>query len=150
LQPTSPISGIVLTPRLPDLAGSYVEAGALLLEVADVSVLRARIYLPEFDLRDVRAGDRVSLKMDSSFERLHSRVLEVAPSASGMEPGLAPVEGYKGLTGMDFYGVTALVPNADGQLRAGTSGTAKILITHRTLAGLAGKQIRDFVDRKIW
>jgi len=150
LQPTSPISGIVLTPRLPDLAGSYVEAGALLLEVADVSVLRARIYLPEFDLRDVRAGDRVSLKMDSSFERLHSRVLEVAPSASGMEPGLAAVEGYKGLTGMDFYGVTALVPNADGQLRAGTSGTAKILITHRTLAGLAGKQIRDFVDRKIW
>lgn len=150
LQPTSPISGVVLTPRLPDLAGSYVEAGALLLEVADVSVLRARIYLPEFDLRDVRAGDRVSLKMDSSFERLHSRVLEVAPSASGMEPGLAPVEGYKGLTGRDFYGVTALVPNADGQLRAGTSGTAKILIAHRTLAGLAGKQIRDFVDRKIW
>ena len=150
LQPTSPISGVVLTPRLPDLAGSYVEAGALLLEVADVSVLRARIYLPEFDLRDVRAGDRVSLKMDSSFERLQSRVLEVAPSASGMEPGLAPVEGYKGLTGMDFYGVTALVPNADGQLRAGTSGTAKILIAHRALAGLAGKQIRDFVDRKIW
>lgn len=150
LQPTSPISGVVLTPRLPDLAGSYVEAGALLLEVADVSVMRARIYLPEFDLRDVRAGDRVSLKMDSSFERLHSRVLEVAPSASGMEPGLAPVEGYKGLTGMDFYGVTAFVPNADGQLRAGTSGTAKILIAHRALAGLAGKQIRDFVDRKIW
>ena len=150
LQPTSPISGVVLTPRLPDLAGSYVEAGALLLEVADVSVMRARIYLPEFDLRDVRAGDRVSLKMDSSFERLQSRVLEVAPSASGMEPGLAPVEGYKGLTGMDFYGVTALVPNADGQLRAGTSGTAKILIAHRALAGLAGKQIRDFVDRKIW
>ena len=150
LQPTSPISGVVLTPRLPDLAGSYVEAGALLLEVADVSVLRARIYLPEFDLRDVRVGDRVSLKMDSSFERLHSRVLEVAPSASGMEPGLAPVEGYKGLTGRDFYGVTALVPNADGQLRAGASGTAKILIAHRSLAGLAGKQIRDFVDRKIW
>ncbi|MGA8212965.1 MAG: HlyD family efflux transporter periplasmic adaptor subunit [Candidatus Sulfotelmatobacter sp.] len=150
LQPLSPISGIVITPRLADLAGSSVEAGALLLEVADVSVLRARIYLPEFDLREVRAGDEVSLKMDSSFERLHSHVVEVAPLASGIEPGLAPVEGYKGLTGMDFYGVTALVPNPDGQLRAGLSGTAKILVAHRTLAGLAGKQVRDFVDRKIW
>jgi putative peptide zinc metalloprotease protein len=150
LQPLSPLSGIVITPRLADLAGSSVEAGALLLEVADVSVLRARIYLPEFDLREVRAGDHVSLKMDSSFERLHSHVVEVAPLASGIEPGLAPVEGYKGLTGLDFYGVTALVPNPDGQLRAGLSGTAKILIAHRALAALMGKQVRDFVDRKIW
>ncbi len=147
---TSPISGVVITPRLSDMAGSYVESGTLLLEVADVSVLRARIYLPEFDLRDVRAGETVSLKMDSSFARLHSRVVEVAPSASGMEPGLAPVEGYKGLTGVDFYGVTALIPNPDGQLRAGMSGTAKILIGRRSLVRLAAKHVRDFVDRKVW
>jgi putative peptide zinc metalloprotease protein len=150
LQIFSPISGVVITPRPLDLVGSYVDAGSLLLEVADVRVLRARIYLPEFDLRDVRAGERVSLKMDFSFEPLDSRVVEVAPSASLIEPGLVPVEGYKGLTGVDFYGVTALVPNADGRLRAGMSGTAKILIAHRALAGLAGKQVRDFVDRKLW
>jgi putative peptide zinc metalloprotease protein len=150
LQLSSPISGVVITPRPLDLAGSYVDAGSLLLEVADVRVLRARIYLPEFDLRDVRRGDRVSLKMDFSFEPLDSRVVEVAPSASRIEPGLVPVEGYKGLTGVDFYGVTALVPNTDGRLRAGMSGTAKILIAHRALAGLAGKQVRDFVDRKVW
>lgn len=150
LQPISPIFGVAITPRLPDLAGSYVEPGTLLLEVADVSILRARIYLPEFDLRDVRVGDRVSLKMDSSFGRLHSRVVEVAPAASSMEPGLAPVERYKGLAGMDFFGVTALLPNADGRLRAGMSGTAKILIARRTFAGLSWKQVRDFVERKIW
>jgi hypothetical protein len=67
-----------------------------------------------------------------------------------MEPGLVPFQGYKGLTGVDFYGVTALVPNAGGRMRAGMSGTAKILIARRTLAGMAGKQLRDFVDRKIW
>jgi len=150
LQLISPISGVVITPRLPDLARSYIEAGSLLLEVADVSVLRARIYLPEFDLRDVKAGDPVSLKLDSSFEPLHSRVLEVAPSASRIEPGLAPLEGYKGLTGVDFYGVTALLPNADGRFRAGTSGTAKIVVAHRALVSLTGKQVRDFIDRKIW
>ena len=150
LQLTSPISGVVVTPRPSELVGTYVEAGTLLLEMADVSVLRARIYLPEFDLRDVRAGNRVSLKMDSSFARLRSRVVEVAPAASRIEPGLAPVEGYKGLTGEDFYAVTALLPNADGRLKAGISGTAKILIAHRSLASLAGKQVRDFFGRKIW
>jgi putative peptide zinc metalloprotease protein len=150
LQLVSPISGVVITPRLSDLIGSYADSGSLLVEVADVSVLRARIYLPEFDLRDVKVGDRISLKMDSSFEPLHSRVVEVAPAASRIEPGLAPVEGYKGLTGVDFYGVTALVPNGDGRIRAGMSGTAKILIGHRSLARWAGKEARDFVDRKIW
>jgi putative peptide zinc metalloprotease protein len=150
LQPLSPISGVAITPRITDLAGSYVEAGALLLEIADVNVLRARIYVPEFDLRNVRAGDPVSLKMDSSFERLHSRVAEIAPSASTMEPGLTHAESYKGLTSLDFYGVTALVPNADGRLRIGMSGTAKILVARRTFAGLAWQQIRDFADRKIW
>jgi multidrug resistance efflux pump len=146
----SPISGVITTPAPADLIGSYVDAGSLLLEIADVNVLRARIYLPEFDLRDVKAGAYVSLKMDSSFERLHARVTEVAPSASRMEVGLVPTEGYKGLTGVDFYGVTALVPNADGRLRAGMSGTAKIRIARRTFVGWAGKQVRDFVDRKIW
>ncbi len=150
LQPVSPISGVAVTPRLPDLAGSFVDAGTLLLEVADVSVLRARIYLPEFNLQDVRAGEPVSLKMDSLFQRLHSRVAEVAPSASSMEPGLAPAESYKGLTGTDFFAVTALVPNSDDRLRVGMSGTAKILIAHRTFVGLAWQQVRDFAHRKVW
>lgn len=146
----SSISGIVITPRVSDLLGSNVDAGSLLLDVADVSVLRARIYLPEFDLRDLRVGDRVSLKMDSWLKPLRSEVAEIAPSASRMEAGLAPSEGYKGLTGVDFYGVTALVSNADSRLRPGMSGTAKILIARRSLAGFVGKELRDFVDRKFW
>ena len=67
-----------------------------------------------------------------------------------MEPGLVPAERYKGMMGTDFFGVTALVPNADGRLRAGMSGTAKILIARRTFVGLAWQQVRDFVSRKIW
>jgi putative peptide zinc metalloprotease protein len=146
----SSISGVVITPRVSDLLGSNVDAGSLLLEVADVGVLRARIYLPEFDLRDLKVGDRVSLKMDSWLKPLRSAVAEIAPTASRMEPGLAPAAGYKGLTGVDFYGVTALVSNADSQLRPGMSGTAKILIARRSFAGVVGKELRDFVDRKFW
>jgi len=150
LQVTSPISGTVITPRPADLAGSYVDAGRLLMEVADVSIMRARIYLPEFDLRNVKPGDRVSLKLDSSFMPLHSRVAELSPSATLIEPGLVPAEGYKGLTGVDFYGVTALLQNSAGGLRVGMAGTAKVVIAHRSFAALAGKQVREFVDRKIW
>jgi putative peptide zinc metalloprotease protein len=150
LQLTSPIPGIVITPRPSDITGSYVAPGALLLEIADIRVLLARIYLPEFDLNHVTTGDRVSLRMDSSFQTVPSRVIEVGSSATTLEPGLAPAEGYKGMTGVDFYSVTALVDNADGRFRIGMSGTAKIFIARRTFIVLAAKQVRDFVDRKIW
>ena len=150
LQPKSPISGVVVTPRVRDLTGAYVQAGALLVEVADVRRLRARIYVPEFDLREVLSGEGVSLKMDSLFQERSSQVEAMAPVASGIEPGLASSEGYKGMTGVDFYAVTTLVPNEDGLLKPGMSGTAKILIARRSLAGFAWKTVRDFVDRKIW
>ena len=150
LTPTSPISGLVVTPRVRDLVGSYVRAGDTLVEVADVTVLRARIYVPEFDMRGVRAGDRVSLKLDSKFGRRESEVAEVAPAASAIEPGLAPKETYQGMSGVDFYAVTALVPNRDGRLKPGMSGSAKVLIARRSLAGLAGRSVRDFVERTVW
>lgn len=150
LAPVSPISGVVVTPRVRDLVGSYVRAGDPLVEVADVTVLRARIYVPEFDMRGVRAGDRVSLKLDAAFGRRESEVAEVAPAASAIEPGLAPAETYQGMSGVDFYVVTALVPNRDGRLKPGTSGSAKILIARRSLAGLAGRSVRDFVERTVW
>jgi len=150
LSPVSPISGVVVTPRVRDLVGSYVRAGDPLVEVADVSVLRARIYVPEFDMRGVQAGDRVSLKLDSTFGRRESEVAEVAPAASAIEPGLAAPETYQGMSGVDFYAVTALVGNRDGGLKPGMSGSAKILIARRSLAGLAGRSVRDFVERTVW
>jgi len=150
LQPVSPIASVVVTPRVRDLVGAYVQAGDPLLEVADVSVLRARIYVPEFDMRGVQVGARVSLKLDSAFSGRNSQVAAVAPAASAMEPGLAPPETYKGMTGVDFYAVTALVPNLDGRLKSGMSGSAKILTARRSLAGFAGKSVRDFVERTVW
>jgi putative peptide zinc metalloprotease protein len=150
LQPTSPIAGVVVTPRLRDLVGAYVQTGDPLVDVADVTVLRARIYVPEFDMRGVQIGDRVSLKLDSSFGGRSSEVAAIAPAASAMEPGLAPAETYQGMSGGGFYAVTALVPNPDGVLKPGMSGSAKILTARRSLAGLAGKSVRDFVERTVW
>jgi hypothetical protein len=54
------------------------------------------------------------------------------------------------MSGVEFYAVTALVPNTDGELRPGMSGTAKILTARRSLAALAAKTIGDFVARKVW
>ena len=56
LEVTSPINGIVTTPRLHDLMGAYLKSGTEVAEVADLSTMTARIYVPEFSMRDVHLG----------------------------------------------------------------------------------------------
>jgi putative peptide zinc metalloprotease protein len=43
LMPRAPIDGVVTTPRLRDLVGSYLDAGAIVTGVADTREMRARI-----------------------------------------------------------------------------------------------------------
>ncbi len=56
LQLTSPISGTMLTPRVRDLLGAYLQPAQELLEVADMSSLRARIYISEYELSKIHPG----------------------------------------------------------------------------------------------
>ncbi len=58
LEVSSPIAGTVTTPRIHDLLGTYLKPGTEVAEVADLSTMTARIYVPEFSMRDVRLGAR--------------------------------------------------------------------------------------------
>jgi len=145
----SPIAGVVATPRLHDLVGTYLAAGAPMAEVADVTVMRARIYIPEFGMRDVHLGTKVRLQPKSRAMPLTATLLAVAPAAAMAEPGLLPKEQLKGINPPHFYVGSTLLPNA-GELKEGMSGTAKIFVARRSLAGFSWVFAHDLVDRKIW
>lgn len=150
LQVESPISGTVVTPRVRDLVGSYVQAGSEVIEVQDLSVLRARIYLPEFELRGVQVGSSVALKLLGTFQPLASSVAAIAPASSPIEAGLIPKEAYKGLVPPQFYSVTALLANPSNTVKPGMTGTAKVIVARRSLAGFAWKDLEDLVLQKVW
>jgi hypothetical protein len=118
--------------------------------VQDLSVLRARVYLPEFDLRGVKPGQLVHLKPTSVMQELPSRVEAIAPVSSPIEAGLMQEEAYKGITPPQFYAVTALISNPSQSLKPGMTGMAKVIVARRSLAGFAWKEFRDFVQRKVW
>ena len=65
----SPISGIVLTPRMGDRLGSYVTPGTELFEVADLSVLRARIYISEHDMYKIHVGAPARLQVEGKLSK---------------------------------------------------------------------------------
>lgn len=149
LRITTPILGVVVTPRLDDLLGEYLESGAEIAEVADPSTMTARIYIPEFAMKEVRLGSRVRLQLESRALPLTATLLSVAPASSTIEPGLIPPDQLKGLTLSRFYTGSALLSNP-GELREGMTGTAKIFVTHRSIAGFLYVFTHDLIDRKIW
>jgi putative peptide zinc metalloprotease protein len=150
LQLRSPIAGSVVSPRPADMLGSHLSAGAIAVEIADLSSLRARLYVPESEMREVRPGQTVSLRPDTFFRPISGQVDETAVASSEIEPGLEPKSEYKGLVAPRYYPVTVEEPNPEGKLKDGMTGTAKIYTVRRSLAGMAWGAASDFVRRKLW
>jgi len=147
---SSPLSGTVLTPRVSDLRGSYLPAGTQVAEVADLRTLRARAYVPGLEIRNVRHGARAALRLDSVAGSVHGTVAFLAPANSQIEPGLIAKDSYTGMVAPQYYVATILVPNDNTDLRDGMTGTAKVFVRHRSLAGFVGEAVYDFLRRKFW
>jgi putative peptide zinc metalloprotease protein len=150
LQLTSPIAGRIVTPRPADLLGSHLNTGGTAVEIADLTSLRARLYIAESEMRDVRPGQAVSLRPDSSFRSLSGVVGEVSPASSEIEPGLVAKSDYKGLIAPRYYAITVEERNPKGELMYGMTGTAKIFTARRSIASFAWRTVSDFARRKVW
>ncbi len=150
LQLLSPIRGNVVSPRPEDLLGSHLNAGATAVEIADLSLLGARLYVPESEMREVRPGQAVSLRPDSYFKAISGTVGEIAVASSEIEPGLVPKSAYKGLVPPRYYAITVQESNREGKLMDGMTGTAKIYTERRSIAGLGWRIASEFVRRKLW
>ncbi len=149
LQLASPIAGIVVTPRLQDLLGSYVGAGTQIAEIADLSTMIARIYIPEFGIRDVRIGTRVRLQLQSRLVPISGTLASIAPLSSEIDPGLTEKAQLSGIVPPPFYVGSVNLAN-DGALREGLTGTAKLLVRRRSPAEMMWRFARDLVQRRFW
>lgn len=146
----SPMAGIVLTPRTQERVGSYLTEGSELLEIADVSTLRARIYVSEYDMYKVREGAPTKLYVDGTLRKWQSTAASVTPVASLGDPTLVDQAKFKGLRLPQFYAVEIPVADSAGVLRPGMTGTARVYGERRSLAGFAIEAIKVVLGRKIW
>jgi HlyD family secretion protein len=146
----SPISGVVLTPRVPDLLGSYVTPGTELLDIADLNQLRARIYVSEHDVYKLRVGSPARLQVDGIPKKWDARTMAISAQSTEIDPGLAEKTEYKGLFPPNFYLADLLVANPEEVLKPGMAGTARIYGQRQSLAGLVLREIKNFFGRKVW
>jgi putative peptide zinc metalloprotease protein len=151
----SPIDGVVVTPRVSDLVGSYLPAGTTILEVADLSSMKARIYVSEVDMRKIREGVYARVYVDGLHRSVPGKLASLGPAATDVEEGVISKQDYKGMILPHYYAATVLLANPDGALGIGMSGTARIYADHswrerRSLVGFTWEQMRNFVQQKLW
>jgi len=151
LELKTPITGVVTTPRVSDLLGSYVTVGTELAEVDDMRIMRARIYVSEYEMYKYRADSAVRLQVDGIFRKWDTRSVSVSPMSSEIAPGLLDLSKFKGMRAPTFYALDLLVKNGDGRLKPGMIGTAKVYDRRRrSIAGFVYRAVADFVGRKLW
>ena len=145
----APIEGTLTTARVGDLVGQYVSEGTLLAKLENTSTLRVRLFVPEFEMRNVRPGSRVAVHLLPGVGSRKATVEEIAIAPAPISEGLMPPSQYQGLKGVNYYAVTATIVN-DGTLKPGMSGLGKILVRHHSLAAIITQEAVEFVLRRAW
>ena len=148
----SPIAGIVTTPQLEQRLGEFLEEGELLAVVADRSHLRARVLVRDSQLEEFSEGARVRLKVRAlPLETFSAQVERILPAAALDRPVASPVPMER--HGQELYNYMALtldVPNPDGKLWEGMTGTAKIYGRRYPLAWRGARATYRWARSQVW
>jgi multidrug efflux pump subunit AcrA (membrane-fusion protein) len=149
LQLLSPFAGVVATPHLRDLRGTSFEEGAPVVELIDDSALRARIYIPEFAMHDIRVGAPVRLRVQSRVLPVTGILRSISADWTPLDPSFSQKEQLAGINPPRFYMAESWLDRA-AELRPGMTGIAKIRVGRRSMASLSLRFVRDLVGRRVW
>jgi hypothetical protein len=112
--------------------------------------MRARIYVSEVDVRKLRLGSTAALLMDGFTGARKANVVAIGAAASGPDEGPDSMGAYKGVGAAHYYVATIHVENPGAILKDGMTGTAKIFVQWRSVAGFIWRAMDDFIWRKLW
>ena len=106
----SPLTGVVLSRQVD--AGDFVESGATLLELGDLSTLEVTVQVSELDIARLSVGQSAQVQLDAfpDAEAITGQVTQIAPVADSTSR-LIPVQ--------------ITIPNPDGRVGSGLLARVK-------------------------
>jgi putative peptide zinc metalloprotease protein len=134
----SSIDGVISTPYLKNKIGAYVEKGNLFCQIVDVRVVVIDMPVPEKEIADVTIGYPIIVKVSAYPKQLFmAQVKNISPLAvpAGQERKVA---------------IRGELVNADGTLKAGMTGVAKILCGKRMIGELVTRRIIRWLRTEFW
>jgi putative peptide zinc metalloprotease protein len=155
----APCDGVVLTPDLDRLASGSLRPGDALCEIADLDPIHIYIPLGEHQARHIRAGQKVQLRVPALPGRtVEGSVLEDSktPPARELPPNLVATLGGDLAAQPDAqgrlkpvettFGVLVSLPNTDGYLRPGMTGTARLHGDEQPIWRILWMKVLDFIS----
>jgi putative peptide zinc metalloprotease protein len=138
---SSPVAGIVTTPRLKEKVGQYVHEGDLLCLVEEPAMLEAEIALGEQQIERLQAGQLVRLKLRAvPAATFWGRVDRVAPAAvkdDKRDPQAHVI-------------VYCRFDAGDAELRVGMTGYARISTGRRCLGAILANRALRLLRTEYW
>lgn len=150
LQVSSPLHGVVATPRFREKTGQYFREGELIGEVVSSSTLTAEIALSEQDVARVRPGQRIKLRARAlPFEPSWGKVERIAPNAVTVAPGMAQAQAAPGELASTVT-VHCRVEDANSSLRPGMTGYARIDCDRRPIGDVLARRAMRLLRAEFW
>jgi putative peptide zinc metalloprotease protein len=147
---TTPIPGVITTPRADDALRTWLPEGSTVAEIQDLSAMRARVYVPEAELDTVAEATGSRLFISALGRSMQGRLVSVAPVPRAPDPTLIALTKYKGMNPPPQYVANVLLDNRDGALRSGMTGEARIFGQRRSIVGSLFRPAIEFLARKFW
>jgi putative peptide zinc metalloprotease protein len=124
----TPIAGVVATPQVEQMVGTYVAAGQEVIVVVDRSSMKARVLVQDIHIEEVHAGAQTKLKVRAlPLSTFSGRVEQILPAAASDQPIAEPAKPVRyGQELTNYFAVILQIPNPKDDLREGMTGTAKI------------------------
>ena len=140
LEVRAPIDGTVATPRMSEKIGQLSQKGAPVCVVEDTRTLAVEISVPEESVAGIIAGQTIRLKARSlPFDTFEATVDRIAPSAV-----LLPGQRQNQVT------VYCHVDNAEGKLKSGMTGFARIHRGQQSIAEFGVRQALAYLRTEFW
>jgi len=152
LELRAPFAGVISTPVVDQQVGAYLSAGEAFCEIVDRSTMKARILVHDWELEDVRAGARATLKVvPFPYRTYEGQVEQILPAAAPDRPVAEPQKLSRwGQDLTNYFAVALDFPNPDGTLTENMTGTAKISGRASPLAWQAARATWRWFHSQVW
>jgi putative peptide zinc metalloprotease protein len=136
----APHAGVVMTPRLSERVGGYVEPGDLVAEIHALDRLTAQIGVSERDIGEVLLRQPVALRLRAYPSRtFHGTVTRIAGAAAD-----------SGLPTDRTVRVEVDLPNESHLLRPMMTGYARIDVGDRRAFDILTRRVRRYIRVEFW
>lgn len=134
----SPVSGVIVTPRIEQRVGQFLTRGMELCVVADVGRVLAEVAVPEADASLIRSGEKAALKLNPYPTRLfHGEVLRPGSHVREEE-------------GERFIIAEVRIDDSAGLLKTGMLGQAKVSTVKVPLITAIFRKPLRYGWKRIW